>query len=98
VGGPVPDLVNALDLSKNSARALILLWVLRMSEGILEVRSPLGCVGGLCRGGNHVRYGCKFSKVHHKGLLLCQPSYRSHLDSRGLCDTVLGVQIVPVCP
>jgi len=69
VGGPVPDLVNALDLSKSSVRALIPLWVPRMSGGKLEVRSPLGCIGGLCRGGNRVRYGCEFGTVHHKGML-----------------------------
>jgi len=63
-------------------------------------RSSLGCNGGLCKGSNHVECECEFSKIHHKGMLgsiLCQPSYRSHLDIHGLFGTVLGIQIVPVC-
>ena len=45
VGGPVPDLVNALDLSKNSVRALIPLWVPRMSGGYIggEISSTDQC-------------------------------------------------------
>jgi len=60
----------------------------------------LGCIGGFCRGGNHVGREYKFGKVHHKGMLglLCQSSYTSHLHSHDLCNTVLGLRIVPVCP
>ena len=35
-GGFVPDLVNALDLSRNSARAWIPLWVPRISRGYMK--------------------------------------------------------------
>jgi len=36
LGGSVPDLVNALDLSRNSARAWIPSWVPRISRGYMK--------------------------------------------------------------
>jgi len=63
-------------------------------------RSSLEYNSGLCKGSNHIGCGCEFGKVYHKGILgsiLCQLSYRSHLDIHSLFSTVLGIQIVPIC-
>jgi len=69
MGGPVPDLVNALDLSRNSARAWIPWWVPRMSGGYTGVRFSQGCSGGLDVGGSHGECGYGSGRVRRIGMM-----------------------------